>query len=54
MDENTAWSWFKHTGNISDYLLYSQCKQRSEEPKSQEDRNEDRHRGIGDPREKRG
>lgn len=53
MDENSAWKCFKHTGTVQDYLIYSQCRQ-MEETKPQEDRDEDRCRGTGNPGEMRG
>ena len=30
-NETTAWSCFEHTGSVKDYLIYSQCKQMSEQ-----------------------
>lgn len=42
MDEQTAWNCFQHTGNVSDYLIYSQCKHSSEERQMREDADADR------------
>ena len=53
MDQNTAWDSFKHTGNIRDYLIYSQLRQMDEEQR-QEDRDEDGRRGFGYHGEMRG
>lgn len=54
MDENTAWNFFKHTGSVQDYLIYSQCRQTEEEEQPQEGRDEDRRRGLGYHGEMRG
>ena len=52
MDKNTAWNSFKHTGDIKDYLIYSQLRQMEKE--QQEDRDEDGGRGFGYHGEMRG
>ena len=39
MDEDTAWNCFKDTGNVSDYLIYSQCKHNNEQMQMREDPN---------------
>ncbi|TGJ75739.1 hypothetical protein CAGA_21170 [Caproiciproducens galactitolivorans] len=54
MDENTAWNCFQHTGNISDYLIYSQCKHNHEEMQMREDLDANRNQGPGDSGEMRG
>jgi hypothetical protein len=54
MDERTAWNCFEHTGNIMDYLKYSQCKNNNEELQIREDPDADRDRGPGYPGEERG
>lgn len=54
MDKNTAWDSFKHTGNIRDYLIYSQLRQRDEEKQLQEDQDEDGRRRLGYHGEMRG
>ena len=53
MDKNTAWNSFKHTGDIKDYLIYSQLRQMETEQR-QEDRDEDGGRGFGYHGEMRG
>lgn len=50
MDEKTAWNCFEHTGNVMDYLIYSQCKNR-EELQTREEPDADRNRGPGNPGE---
>jgi len=47
MDEKTAWNCFEHTGNVMDYLIYSQCKHRQEEMQTREVPDADRNRGPG-------
>lgn len=54
VDKNTAWDSFKHTGNIRDYLIYSQLRQRDEEKQLQEDQDEDGRRRLGYHGEMRG
>jgi hypothetical protein len=54
MDEKTAWYCFKHTGNIIDYLIYSQCKHENESMAARGGLNEDGRRGPCDKREPRG
>lgn len=53
MDQNTAWNSFKHTGNIMDYLIYSQLRQ-MDEKQPREDADEDRRRRFGYHGEMRG
>ncbi len=52
MDENTAWNCFKQSGNVRDYLIYAQVRQRS--GKLREDRREDRDGRTGGNGEARG
>ncbi len=54
MDEKSAWNCFEHTGNIVDYLIYSQCKHSNEELQMREDPDADRDRGPGYHGEERG
>ena len=54
MDERTAWNCFEHTGNVVDYLKYSQCKHNDEEFQMREEPDADRNRGFGDSGEVRG
>lgn len=54
MDKNTAWDSFKHTGNIRDYLIYSQLRQMDEAEQRQEGRDEDGRRRFGYHGEMRG
>lgn len=54
MEENKAWDCFKHTGNVSDYLIYSQCKRKEEQTQTREDQNENGCRGLGYHGEARG
>jgi|GEM_PF-586194 hypothetical protein len=54
LDENTAWSCFKKSGTVRDYLIYTQCRQRQKEANPQENRDEDGHTGPGGYGEARG
>lgn len=54
MDERTAWNCFQNTGNVSDYLIYSQCKHNDEELQQREDPNADRDQRTGYFGEERG
>lgn len=54
MDEKMAWYWFKHTGNVRDYLIYSQFKHESEDMVVRRSLNEDGRRGFGNKGEPRG
>ena len=51
MNEKTAWNCFEHTGNVMDYLIYSQCKHKEEDFQTREVPDADRNRGIGNYRE---
>ena len=54
MDEKTAWNCFEHTGNVMDYLKYSQCKLNNEEYQMREEPDADRDRRLGYSGEERG
>jgi hypothetical protein len=54
MDEKTAWNCFQNTGNVSDYLIYSQCKHYDEELQIREDPNANRDQRLGYFGEERG
>ncbi len=54
MDEMTAWNCFEHTGSVTDYLKYSQCKHSSEEHQTREEPDADRDRRFGYYGEERG
>ena len=55
MNEKTAWEFFRSTGSVRDYLVYTQCKANSEREQSkQEDLHEDRRQGPGGFGEARG
>ena len=54
MDERTAWNCFENTGNVSDYLIYSQCKNNDEGLQTREDPNADRDQRLDHSGEERG
>lgn len=54
MDEKSAWNCFEHTGNVKDYLIYSQCKHSSEVLQGREAPDADRDRRSGYYGEERG